>query len=199
MKKTIIGALVGGLIIFIWQFLSFALINFHKPAQNYTDKQDAILSYLNSQQLAEGGYIMPNLPESATMDDHEQLMKTATGKPWAIVQYHASQENNMVMNMIRGFLVNVVIVLLFCWLLRQLNAPAFSTIVTSALVVGLIVFLNAPYTGFIWYKNFDIWASLADAIVSWGLTGIWLAWWLRRGSTGVNSGRVRERPAEMAS
>ena len=38
MKKTVIAALVGGLIIFLWQFLSYALINFHKPAQQYTEK-----------------------------------------------------------------------------------------------------------------------------------------------------------------
>ena len=66
MKKTIVAALVGGIIIFIWQFLSFALINFHKPAQNYTDKQDAIMTFLNSQQLPEGGYILPNIPDNTT-------------------------------------------------------------------------------------------------------------------------------------
>jgi hypothetical protein len=46
MKKEVIGAIVGGIIIFIWQFLSFALINFHLPVQQYTDKQDAILEAL---------------------------------------------------------------------------------------------------------------------------------------------------------
>jgi hypothetical protein len=198
MKKILVGALVGALIIFIWQFLSFALINFHKPAQSYTDKQDAILSALNSQGIKEGGYIIPALPDNATMEEHEQLMKTAEGKPWASVQYHSSLQNNMVMNMIRGFVTNVIIVLLFCWLLNRMNAPRFGTIVTSALVVGLIVFLNAPYTGFIWYQSFDIWASFADAVVSWGLTGVWLAWWLRRNKTKLNAVKVKEPSAEMA-
>ena len=67
MKKTIVAAIVGGIIIFIWQFLSFALINFHKPAQNYTDKQDAIMNFLNSQQLPEGGYFLPNIPDNSTI------------------------------------------------------------------------------------------------------------------------------------
>jgi hypothetical protein len=61
MKKSLIGAIVGGIIIFLWQFLSWALINFHKPAQQYTAKQDAVMTILNSN-LEEGGYIMPALP-----------------------------------------------------------------------------------------------------------------------------------------
>ena len=55
MKKSLIGAIVGGIIIFIWQFLSWTLINLHKPAQQYTEKQEAVMAVLNSN-LEEGGY-----------------------------------------------------------------------------------------------------------------------------------------------
>lgn len=199
MKKTIVAALVGGIIIFIWQFLSFALINFHKPAQNYTDKQDAIMTFLNSQQLPEGGYILPNIPDNTTAAQREQAMKEAEGKPWAIVQYHHSLKNNMAMNMVRGLIVNIIIVFLFCWLLGRMANPGFTTIVLSALAIGMIVFLNAPYTGAIWYESFDTWAHLADAIVSWGLAGLWVAWWLGRGSKAAEYKKPAEQSFEMAA
>jgi hypothetical protein len=32
----------------------------------------------------------------------------------------------------------------------------------------------------IWYPMFDIRAYLIDAVVSWGLVGIWLGWWMNR-------------------
>jgi hypothetical protein len=198
MKKTIVAALVGGIIIFIWQFLSFALINFHKPAQNYTDKQDAIMKYLNSQQLPEGGYFLPNIPDNSSAAQREQAMKEAEGKPWAIIQYHHALQNKMVMNMVRGLLVNIIIVFLFCWLIKRMTNPGFTTIVLSALVLGMIVFLNAPYTGAIWYESFDTWAHLADAIVSWGLTGLWIAWWLRRDTRQVGFRKTAEPSYEMA-
>jgi hypothetical protein len=181
MKKVLIGSIVGGIILFVWQFLSFALINFHKPAQNYTEKQDAIMSYLNSQNLKDGGYVLPALPEGATMEEHEKAMDAAVGKPWASVQYHSKMENDMVISMIRGLAVDIVIVLLFCWLARRLAGARSRTIFTAALVTGLIVFFNAPYTNFIWYKTFDIWAHFLDALVSWGFVGLWLGWWLTRG------------------
>ena len=47
MKKQIIGALVGGLLIFFWQTLSHVAFNLHEPVQRYTANQDSVLSYLN--------------------------------------------------------------------------------------------------------------------------------------------------------
>jgi len=201
MKKAIIGSIVGAIIIFIWQFLSFGLINFHKASQDYTDKQDAIMGFLNSQGLKEGGYIMPSAPSTAGRDEMEAVMKASDGKPWAKIEFHNKAENStnaMIMNMIRGFLVNLVMVLLFCWLIGKMAAPTFATIVTAALVVGVIAFLNEPYTGFIWYKTFDIWAYFLDAVVAWGLTGIWLGWWLRRGRPQMSTVRIEEREKVLA-
>jgi hypothetical protein len=43
------------------------------------------------------------------------------------------------------------------------------------------VFLNAPYTMHIWYGSFDLMAHFADALLQWGLAGLWLGWWLTRG------------------
>ena len=181
MKKLLIGSVVGGLIIFIWQFLSYAAINFHKPIQQYTDKEDVIMNFLNSQGLEEGGYILPGMPEGISKEDYEAKMEKMEGKPWASLQYHKEHENNMTMNMIRGFIVNVLAVYLFCWLVLRMNRPSFGTVLLGALAVGLIIFLNAPYINYIWFQSHDIWAHLLDYVVSWGLVGAWLGWYLRRG------------------
>ena len=55
MKKLFVGALVGGLILFIWQFLSWSLLNIHLPEMQYTPAQDEILSALSEAGLEEGG------------------------------------------------------------------------------------------------------------------------------------------------
>ena len=202
MKKAFVGALVGGIIIFIWQFISFAAANFHKPAQQYTDKQDEIMSFLSSQGLKEGGYVLPIAPESASHEEMEQQMKNSDGKPWATIQYHDEAQNSMndmLMNMLRGLLVNIVVVWMFCWMVGRMNMPSFTTVLLSALATGLIVFFNAPYINHIWYKTFDIWAFFIDYVVSWGLTGLWLAWWLRRGQARPRQAVVREREMEMSS
>ncbi len=176
----LIASFVGGLIIFIWQFLSFAAINFHEPAQAYTEKQDAILAFLESQQLEEGGYFMPSLPKTASREEWEAAMQEQEGKPWASIQYHHSMSNNMVGNMIRGYITNVIVVFLFCWLIEKFSKISTGRTFLAALAVGMIVFLNGPYIGHIWYQFFDTWAHLMDAIVSWGLVGLWIGWYLGR-------------------
>lgn len=180
MKKLLIGALVGGIIIFLWQFLSFALLNLHGKAFQYTPKQEEIMNSLNSLINEDGQYFMPNLPENATREEREAAMKSGDGKPWAMVSYHKAMEMSMAMNMIRALLVDIVAVGLLCWMISKMNLPSFRTVLIASVSTGLIVFLTAPYVAHIWYETFDIMAHFLDAIVGWGACGLWLAWWYTR-------------------
>jgi hypothetical protein len=183
MKKSIIAAIVGGIIIFAWQFLSWAAMNMHKKANGYTPNNMAIMAALEANLPEEGGYMLPGLPETATKADHEKMMKESNGKPWATVQYHKSGDTTpkaMVMNMVRALLVDIVMVWLFCWLIGKMNMPGFGTIFTASIAMGFIVFFNTAYIGHIWYKFFDIMAYFMDAMVSWGVCGLWLGWYLKK-------------------
>ena len=183
MKKTIIAAIVGGIIIFLWQFLSWAALNLHKSANGYTPNQEAIMAALQANLPDEGGYMLPGLPDNATSADQEKLMKESNGKPWATIQYHKSMDSTpgaMTMNMARGLLVDIIMVWLFCWILGKMNMAGFGTIFTASVFMGLITFFNTAYTGSIWYKWFDIMPYFADAMISWGVCGVWLGWYLNR-------------------
>lgn len=195
MKKTIIAALVGGIIMFLWQFLSWNISGLHEAAQQHTPQQEKIMTHLNSLQLKEGGYIIPMPPPNASMDEWTKTMEAAEGKPWARVEYHAALTENMAMNMTRGLITNVLTILLLCWMLMRFNHRSFATILTASLCTGLIVFLNVPYTNYIWYHSFDIWGHLADAVISWGLVGLWLGWYLKKGRERAAMGAAHRRSA----
>lgn len=182
MKKMIIGAIVGGIILFAWQFMTWGALNLHEAQQKYTPKQDSILSYLNSQFSEDGAYMMPTFAPGTSREVMEKEMKAMEGKPWAQVVYHKSMPgmSKMFMNMGRNLLVNIFIIWLLCWLLVKIPSPSFATVFIGTLGTGLIVFLHAPYTMHIWYGSFDLMAHFIDALVSWGIAGLWLGWWLRR-------------------
>lgn len=180
MKKIIIGAIVGGIIIFICQTLSWTILDLHRPANQYTEKQDAVMSFLNSQFSQDGSYLLPNTPPGTSGEVMEQHMKETAGKPWAVVAYHKQMDTNMGMNIFRGLIVDIFMVGLFCWILSRFANPSFSNVFTASLLTGLIVFLNVPYTTHIWFDTFDLGAYLIDAVVGWGLAGIWLGWWYGR-------------------
>jgi hypothetical protein len=180
MKKPLIGSLVGGILIFIWQTLSWAMLNLHHASQEYTPKQDSIMSYLNSQFSGDGDYLMPSYPAGTSREEMEKTMDQNKGKPWAQIQYHKALDVNMGSNIIRGLIVDIIMVALLCWILMKISVRKFSTIFIACLLTGIIVFINSPYTIHIWYPKADIMIHLADALVSWGLCGIWLGWWLSR-------------------
>ncbi|MBL0882410.1 MAG: hypothetical protein IBJ16_03500 [Chitinophagaceae bacterium] len=180
MKKTLIGSVVGAIILFLWQFVSWTAAELHRPAQAYTPNQDTILQFLETQLPEEGSYFLPGFPDGTSMEEQEKLTEAAVGKPWAQIAYHKSMDMNMGVNMGRGLAINIVILLIVCWIFKQMGSPSFATILSASLCIGLIGFFNISYTNHIWFQTRDLMANLIDAIVGWGLTGLWLGWWLRR-------------------
>ena len=178
--KIFIGSLIGAIIIFLFQFLSWGVLNLHYPAQQYTPKQDSILAYLNTQFDSSGGYYLPTTPKTASSKDMESALEASMGKPWAQILYHKSLDTNMGINMVKNLIINFIMVLFFCWIISGYAANSFGKTFIAALLTGLIIFLHSAYTIHIWYETFDLQAHLADYLVSWGLTGIWLGWWLNR-------------------
>ena len=102
MKKLIIGGLVGGILVFLWQMLSWTMLNLHGPEYKQAANQDAVISSLS--QLEEGQYIVPRANENASPKEMQDLQKKmlADKSPWAIVTYHKEYNVNMTMNIIRG-------------------------------------------------------------------------------------------------
>jgi hypothetical protein len=182
MKKMIIGSLVGGIILFAWQFLTWGLLNLHEAQQKYTPKQDTVLAFLGTQFNEDGAFMMPTFAPGTSKDEIEKQMKASEGKPWAQVIYHKAMPgmDKMFMNMGRGLLVNFVAIGLLCWLLLKIPNASFGTVFLGTLGTGLIIFLESPYMMHIWYGSFDLMAHFTDALVAWGVTGIWLGWWLTR-------------------
>ncbi|MDR3714298.1 MAG: hypothetical protein P4L51_15885 [Puia sp.] len=180
MKKLAIGSIVGGILIFIWQTLSWTMFDLHRAGQEYTPKQDSIMSYLNSQFAEDGSYLLPSFPKGTSREEMEKQMKGSAGKPWMQIQYHKAMNVNMGANIFRGLIIDIIMVALLCWILMRIHPASFAKIFIACFLTGVIVFINSPYTIHIWYGKADIDAHLADALVSWSLCGTWLGWWLNR-------------------
>ncbi len=177
MKNHLIGALVASLILFVWQFLSWSLLNLHNPQMQYTPAQDAILEVLATTELSEGQYYIPRLPDGASAAEREAYYQEQVGKPWALISYHSSMKMSMGMNMLRGFVVDFLAAFLLIWVLLKMTKLDMKTALFSSLAIGLIGYLTINYLNTIWFEVSSI-ADLVDAILQWGLVGLWLGWYL---------------------
>jgi hypothetical protein len=171
MKRKLLFSLIGAIVIFAWQFLSYAMPNFHKSASAYTPAQDSIMKALEKQGLKEGMYFLGQPDPALSQAEQKAAMEKMDGKPWGVLNYHETNSMSMAMNMFRGFLVCFVIAFLLFWLLLQQKNPTLSNRILLALAVGMIGFFFEPYTNFIWYKAPDIFAHFADAIFPWLILG----------------------------
>ncbi len=177
----IIGGLVGGLVLFFWQFLSWSALNIHRPQLQYAAAQSEILSCLESNRLPEGSYFLPGMPDGTSREEQQKAMEGYMGKPWATITYHHSMETNMGMNMFRGFVINFFSVMLLCYILLGNPSLDFKKVMIASLGVGLISYMTMPYLNSIWFQTNSI-PDLIDALVQWSVAGLFLAWFLPRKS-----------------
>ena len=182
MKKWLIGSLVGAILLFLWQFLSWTVLQTHLGESKYTSAQDSILSYLGGTLKESGSYLMPNVSPETSMSDAQKMAEQWDGKPSAIIIYNTSFKHEMTMPMIRGFLVDIFLVFTLIYVLTRGGVPKGLRVFAGSVAVGLMTFLVGPYTMHIWFQTPTeaYTGHLIDAIVSWGLVGIWLGWWLNR-------------------
>ena len=81
MKKQLIAAIVGGLILFIWQFVSWALVPLHKEVYGYTPNQDKIMEALNQNITEPGTYMLPNVAPGTSQEAAQAEMQNRMGNP----------------------------------------------------------------------------------------------------------------------
>ena len=179
MKKLIIAALVGGTILFVWQLLSFMVLQLHNAQMQYTDKQDEILAALEASGIDEGQYFLPNTAPTASADDREAYMEKYTGKPWARLSYHKELKMSMGMNMVREFSIDLLAAFLLAWLLLKFADLNLKVSILASLAVGIIGYLTINYLNSVWFETSSL-PELIDAVVQWGLVGVWMGWYLNR-------------------
>jgi hypothetical protein len=182
MKKWIIGSIVGAIIVFAWQMLSWMVLDLHAPEHKYSPAQDQIMSTLNAANLEDGMYMLPNVKPGTSREQMKQEWENMGGKPWAMITYGKSLNEDMTTSMIMGFVVDLILVVLVISILVRGGLPSFLGIFTGCIAIGVFSFLWGPYMLRNWYNV--PWPAiqpyLIDAIVAWGLCGLWLGWWLRR-------------------
>lgn len=185
MKNKILFTVSGGLLLFIWQFLSFAFPNFHKEAMRYTPLQDTLLAAIERSGLGPGRYIL-GMPDPALERDREKMeaefKAKYEGKPWAVLHYAHNNTMEMGMNMVRGVLVCMIAAWLLFLILAALRTDSLAARMGVSVAIGLIGFLFIPYSDYIWFKEPGIWAYLLDGIVPWALLGALAHLFLKSGS-----------------
>ena len=182
MKKNILATLVGTIILFGWQFLSWMALPIHHDTIKYTPKQDQILESLSMHLNENGMYGIPTHDPSKNMnsEEFEAEYKGRMGKPWAFVLYNTTFDGMSASAMIGGLLMNMVAVIIAIIILNaskvQTRSFGFALVIVMILPLFCLfqaVLENANWFGFPWHF---LKGTVTDLIVAWLLCGSFLAW-----------------------
>lgn len=191
MKKILIASLVGALIMFVYSALSWMVLPTHHDSFHYTPAQDSILSALKNAGLTDGAYYMPTLDnrnvssfDSEYHKKGEEMMKANIGKPMATVFYLDKAAGMDPMQMVRGFFYTLIALFCVCMLLSlayQSDASFFMRW-WMVMLIAIIYTMMGPLMGHNWMM--EPWhytkGFICDAFIGWGLTGLWLAKYLKK-------------------
>ncbi|MCH8902956.1 MAG: hypothetical protein IIA45_03460 [Bacteroidetes bacterium] len=190
MKKLIIGALVGMVILFVWGFLSWVLLPLHHHSLKYTPQQDDIMSTLNEGMEEEGLFVLPSVVDrDIKLFDKEyktksaKLRKEMKGKPYAMIIYGREFVGETPMTFIYSLLFQFFAVFVAGLFLSLAGGSLTSGFQRWWLVMlfPLMITLEAHMVSWNWmmFPWHYIKGMVLDTFVSWALVGVWLAFYFK--------------------
>ncbi len=163
MKKMVKGAVLGGLVLFVWGMISWTVFPWHKHN---------MMQFKDSKQVAQ--VVQDNAPESGVyiLNMGEDKASQAPSV-FAAVSYQHKEHAQM---MVEGFIFKVIVAFVVTWLVFQtkLNDKKRVGFIT---VVGVAIALSAHLPQWIWcgYPAGFTLAMMVDTVIGWVLAGAVIA------------------------
>jgi hypothetical protein len=182
MKRIIIGAIVGMLIYFIYQAVMW-MGGIHGSFTSYTPKQNEIIQYLDQNLPQEGLYMMPAIDPNVRnkMEEEEKLMQANVGKPWAMIFWHKSMIGFEAGYVLLGALYTLIACLIASVILYLGKYDSFGMRFFISVLLGLFVVSQGVLDNMNWwsYPWSFVRAEVIDLTIGWGITSLWLAWYVK--------------------
>lgn len=181
MKKTILGALAGGIILFVWSFLAWVILPLHAPTLHEIPDEDAIIAVLKPALSSKAVYAFPHNPGMSADQAAQNAWteKSRRGPGGMIIYDPAGQDPMMSGAMITGFIIDFLSALVVAWLLARSTAVSSSYLGRVAFcgmfAIFAIVFNYLTMWNWMGFPADFTTALSVDALIAWLLAGLAIA------------------------
>jgi len=180
MKKLLIAGIVGGIILFLWGWLSWSVLPIHTSSMRNIGNEDAVVSSMHINMDQKGVYAFPAMPsthDQAAMDEWAQ--KYQQGPVGMIIYNPEGGEPVMSSQMIIGIIISILSSLMAAWFLSRSTAVGSTYILRVAYcgMLGVFVSFVSHLVNWNWMGypiDYTI-AWIMDAVIGWILAGIGIA------------------------
>jgi hypothetical protein len=169
LSTCIKGGIFGGLILFVWSFLSWTLIPWHTTTLNNFKDETAVVEVLKANTPTSGMYLLPSM-QTMNQNPTAQL-------PMVFASIKLEGMTSMTTGMVTQLLIDMVAAFFVTWLLTKTTGLSYRKrigfVVIFALAAGIAIDLS--YWNWFCFDTKYTLVSLADGLIGWLLTGIVLA------------------------
>ena len=188
-KKMILSAILGGLVLFVWSAIS-GMLPWHQPTIRKFTSEDVVQAAILANAPESGIYVLPNpchfddLPQELQADAQRAAMKKAEEGPMLFASLKREGPGSMGVQMLQALLVNIIAAATMAWLLMTTPLRSFFAKVRFVEMIAVLIFVAGQLPFSIWWQfspDFLL-ISLLDLLIGWGLAGCVLAWATGRGA-----------------
>ena len=191
MFKVLIAAILGGIIFFAWNSVSWMVLPWHQQTINHFDNDQAVMEALSANANAEKGggiYLLPKMEHKAKNSNSDEMPAESADsqvsqEPFAFISYKPqgsgrSMEDSMKFALINSILVSILIVIL----LSGTSDLGYMARVFYVVMISFVGALLGHVPNWIWW-GFDGGYTLvmvADTLIGWFLAGLIIAAFIGR-------------------
>ena len=173
------SALVGGIIAFVWSFVSWGLLPWYKNAFRQFDDVEEVACCIRSNAPCDGLYTVPDCWQNKDDVAAEKCKSDYRCGPVMVAAVKPGGANpSMVANLIRCFVILFIVSGLIGYIVAHIPAKVkYGERVFLIGLFGLIFGLVGPVMNWNWMSypvNFTL-ISLMDSVITWFLAGLGIA------------------------
>lgn len=179
MGRIILAGFLGAVVLFIWGFLSWAVLPWNEQSIHTLPNEDAVLTVLKSQNLENGLYRIPGHKDNSEASKKAAYEKMKTG-PMAMIHY-SNDGMDMPGYMLKGFIILFLAAVAAASLLGKLSwslASKYGARVRYVMMLGIFLVIAGRLSDWAWYgasTSFILTVAIND-IIGWTLAGLVIAW-----------------------
>lgn len=174
-KKTAISIILGALIIFIWNAISWMALPFHTDSMMNLPEDAISMSQLSNTLTESGLYHYPGLPDGSPESQKAIEDKLAMGPriTMMIFQKGPSSMYNPG-DFFLTFIFNLIVVAILLYIVNKIGKKTQNNIFTTCVFAGILVSFQSDMALMNWYKfpiGYTV-ANIFDHIIAFGLVGL---------------------------
>lgn len=180
-KKVFLGSLVGGVIVFLWCWVSWMLLPWHCVVLKKFSDEKSVSHVIQSNAFESGVYVLPNMyayDDSTPSDEMEEGMKMMQSGP---MMFASVQIQGMEQKTARPFIISLILQIIgagiVSWMLLQTKKLSYQRKVGFVVLYGVAVGVLGILPAWNWWcLSLGYTASIFfDLIIGWLLAGFAIA------------------------